>query len=142
MLAFSVCRSAPLARYKGSGAGPELHRNVDGEVLSEEHGYFSRGRLEEAFLLDDQVVFSGLQQRKSLAAVGVEVVTKFSPVEELVRVKVTSGTIPPVGSVMVPLNPPVTIVCAEAVQVRNKHSRIAIPVLPKNIFVMIKDPPL
>ena len=69
-------------------------------------------------------------------------VAKFSPVEELVRVKVTSGTIAPVGSVKVPLNPRVTIVCAEAVQVRNKHTRIAIPVLPKNIFVMIKDPPL
>jgi len=64
MLAFSVCRSAPLARYKGSGAGPELHRNVDGEVLSEEHGYFSRSRL-EAVLLDDQVVVVGLQQRKA-----------------------------------------------------------------------------
>ena len=69
-------------------------------------------------------------------------VKKFSPVEELVRVKVTSGTIAPVGCVMVPLNPPATIVCAEAVQVRNKHSRIAIPVLPKNILVMIEDSPL
>jgi hypothetical protein len=102
--------------------------------LSEEHGYFSRGRLEEAVLLDDQV--GGLQQRKSVAAVGVEVVKKFSPVEELVRVKVTSGTIAPVGCVMVPLNPPATRVCAEAVQVRNKHSRI------ENILVMIKDSPL
>ena len=65
MLAFFGLQQRALARYfNGSGAGPELHRNINGEVLSEEHGYFSRSRL-EAVLLDDQVVVVGLQQRKA-----------------------------------------------------------------------------
>src|SRR6202008_21994 len=74
--------------------------------------------------------------------VEVEVVENVSPVVALVSVRVASGTMAPVGSVTVPLIPPVTIVCADPAQARNKHSRTAITELIHSFFVMIKDSPL